>query len=323
MAGEEMTIGLRTIGRREFLTLAAAGVLRGEEAVMRPVVSQTACPLERIVPVARDGHRGLAFVRTPPGAGPFPAVMIVHGGLVTWPEEQLRRYAGQSALPSRFLAAGYVVATVTYRSRDHDPQAEVSLEDCLAAVVHLKQRSRVDSKSVAVYGCSGGGDLALEIAAATDVCAIAPEEPASVLLTGIYNSSFPKQGARYTPADAAAISQDPKRFYTPEFQKLTRAKLARIHSPILIIQGDVHRINRFNAEVLIPELRAAGKKFEVRTYAGEPHCFCFNGEGPRTPNPGAALKAFNDMAVFFSRHAATKPVALDASVVRLVPVNTP
>jgi dienelactone hydrolase len=142
-----------------------------------------------------------------------------------------------------------------------------------------------------------------------------------VLLTGVYNTGIPKKGARYTPADSADITENPKRYYTAEFQKLTRAKLARIRCPILIIQGDVHPINRFNQEVLIPELRALAKKLEVLTYSGEPHCFCFYGEGPRTPRPDIALKAFIDMQLFCWRNVATKPKALDATPVKLVPVK--
>src|SRR4051812_33529317 len=58
-----------------------------------------------------------------------------------------------------------------------------------------------------------GGDLALEIAAATEICAIVPEEPASHLLTGVYNADVPKKGERYTPADGFFISGNPRRFY--------------------------------------------------------------------------------------------------------------
>ena len=122
--------------------------------------------------------------------------------------------------------------------------------------------------------------------------------------------------------DLRCGSANPKRYYTPELQKLTRAKLARIQCPILIIQGDVHSINRFNQEVLIPELRAAGKKLEVLTYSGEPHCFCFYGEGPRTPSPEVALKAFADMQSFCQRHVPTKPKRLNSAVVKLVPAKT-
>jgi acetyl esterase/lipase len=299
-----------------FLMLLAAALARAGEPITRPVVSEEACPLVAIAPVARDGHRGQGFLRKPPGAGPFPAVVWIHGGLRTVPADALKNMALTSANPSRFLAAGYVVAVITYRSRDHDPQSTVALEDCLAAIEHLRRLPAVDPKSIVVFGCSGGGDLALEIAAATDICAIAPEEPASVLFTGIFNAKFPKKGERHTPLDAAPIAAEPKRYYTAEYQKLTREKIGRIRCPILIVQGDQHPINRFNAEVLIPELRTARKTLDVLTYPGEPHCFAFSGN----QRPAAALKAFQDTDAFYRRHLPTKPKPLDPSLVKPVPL---
>jgi hypothetical protein len=41
-----------------------------------PTISQEVAPLEAIVPVAKDGHKGEAYVRKPPGKGSFPAVLI-------------------------------------------------------------------------------------------------------------------------------------------------------------------------------------------------------------------------------------------------------
>jgi dienelactone hydrolase len=311
----------RTVRRREFLGFAIGTALEGADAVMRPAVSEAVCPIERISPIAQDGHAGIAFMRKPPGKGPFPSVVIIHGGLYALPEKRIREIALDGPPACRFLAAGYVVTALTYRSRDLDPQDKACLRDCLAVVDYLKGLPFVDPKSVVIYGCSGGGDLALEIAAVTEVCAIVPEEPASHLLAGIYNTSIPKKGERYTPADSTIISENPRRYYTPEFQKLTRAKLARIQCPILILQGDIQPINHFNEEVLIPELRALGKKPEVLTYSGEPHCFCFFGEGAQTPHPDIALKAFTDMQSFCQRHVGTKPQALKSNLVQLVPVK--
>lgn len=300
-----------------FHTLPSVGWVRVNESITRPMVSEDSCPLEPFAPVAPDGHRGQGILRKPPGSGPFPAVVWIHGGLQTRSLDALKDLALNQANPSRFLAAGYVVAVITYRSRDHDPQAKVSLEDCLAAVDHLRRLSYVDPKSIVIYGCSGGGDLALEVAAATQVCAIVPEEPASVLLTGIFNAKFPKKGERYTPLDAAPISENPKHYYTPEYQKLTLEKINRIRCPILIVQGDQHRINHFNAEVLIPALRSAGKTLEVITYAGEPHCFAFTGN----QRPAAAFKAFQDANTFYLRHLRTKPKPLDTGLVKHVPLS--
>jgi acetyl esterase/lipase len=312
------------LNRRSFLALASAGLASTQDLVTRPVISEDACPIETITPVALDGYRGRGVQRKPPGAGPFPVIVWIHGGITTISQPALLDTARNSANPLRFLAAGYVVSVPTYRSRDDDPQSKVSLDDCLAVVNHLRRQTYVDPKSIVVYGCSGGGDLALEIAAATDVCAIVPEEPASLLMAGIFNTKSPKKGERYTPADGAPIMENPRQFYTPEYQNILRTKLASIKCPILIIQAEKDRpaplINRFNAEVLIPELHALGKVVEVLTYPGEPHCFCFYGSGPRAPHPAAALKAYQDAEAFSRRSVATKPRPLESELVKYVSV---
>ena len=51
-------------------------------------------------------------------------------------EYELREYA-LGTWTSRFLAAGYVVAAITYRSRDVDPQSPDALNDALAAIDYL------------------------------------------------------------------------------------------------------------------------------------------------------------------------------------------
>jgi dipeptidyl aminopeptidase/acylaminoacyl peptidase len=286
-------------------TPLATGLAQGER-ITKPTVSEKASPLEPIAPVAHDGYRGQAFLRKPPGDGPFPAVVLIHGGLTTLPSERLREYALTNALPSRFLAAGYVVATITYRSRDVDLQSRVSLDDSLAAVEYVQRLSYVNAASMGVYGCSGG-DLALAVAAEKPVAAIVAEEPATILFTGVFNNASPKAGERYTPRDSAFIFENPKRYYTDEHQRLTREKIARIQSPILIVQGDVKTllaVNDFNAAVLIPELQSARKTFEVITYPGEPHCFAM---GSQPASAASALKAFRDSDAFFRRYVATQP----------------
>jgi dipeptidyl aminopeptidase/acylaminoacyl peptidase len=324
-----------TFTRREFLTLASAGLaapprlLYSQDVITRPIVSEDTCPLVPFAPMAKDGFRGQGVLRKPPGNGPLPAIVWIHPGINTVPLRGLQAFArGTNA--SRFLAAGYVVLMPTYRSRDVDPQSTVSLEDSLAVVDHARALPYVDSESIIVYGCSGGGDLALEVAAATRVCAVVPEEPASMLMAGIFNTKLPKQGDRYTAADGAAIMANPKQYYTPEYQKILQTKIARIQCPILFIQGDVSPVYRFNAEVLLPELRAAGKNLQVITYPGERHCFCFDASGafpelfPGTkyipPTPTMALKAFRDIDAFSQRHLKTKPTALDPKMLRQVAV---
>ena len=323
--------------RRSFLLATLAGVapIRLAEAqveVTRPVVSETECPLEVITPIASDGSRGLGVLRKPPGGGPFPAIVCLPDGLGGGPLSRLQSYARDTALASRFLAAGYVVVVPTYRSREVDPQSSVSLEDSLAAVEYVRNLRYIDADSIVVFGCSGGGDLALEVAARTKIAAAVPEEPASHLMAGLFNNSIPKRGERYAPVDSFFILEDGKRYYTPEFQKILRAKIARIQCPILIIQGDVDRVfvpvNKFNADVLIPELRAAGKAVTVGVYPGQLHCFCqlsglpwrFRQQPPASWS-SAALDAFRDIDAFSRRYIKTRPNQIDSRLVTYVAVH--
>jgi dipeptidyl aminopeptidase/acylaminoacyl peptidase len=302
-------------------TPLATGAGQGER-ITRPVVSEEASPLEPIAPVAHDGYRGRAFLRKPPGEGPFPAVVLIHGGLTTVPSKRLREYVLTSALPSRFLAAGYVVATITYRSRDVDLQSRVSMDDSLAAVEYLQRLPYVNAASMGIYGCSGGGDLALAVAAEKPVAAIVAEEPASILFTGVFNNTSRKAGERYTPRDSAPIFENPKRYYTEEHQRLTREKIARIQSPILIVQGDVKTplaVNDFNAAILIPELQSAHKGVEVITYPGEPHCFAM---ASQPASAASALRAFRDSDAFFRRYFATQPKPINPALITYMPLTS-
>src|SRR2546423_882388 len=64
-----------------------------QEPVTRPVVSEEACPLESIAPVSKEGHRGEGLLRKSPGAGPFPAVVCLHGGLTRQSSRELLQLA--------------------------------------------------------------------------------------------------------------------------------------------------------------------------------------------------------------------------------------
>jgi len=294
---------------------SSAGEDHGSIPTTRPVISQSVSPLHAISPIARDGHRGEGFLRKPPGEGPFPAAILIHGGLTTRPTEELREYA-LSTHPSRFLEAGYVTVVITYRSRDVDPTAQTPLpvSDCVAAIELVKALPYVNPDSILVTGTSGGGDLTLEAAAQLDVAAIAPEEPAAVLMAGLVVAD----SSRARKADYIQL------YRAREDHREFRAKIARISSPILILQGDhdTHSgLNRFSAAVLIPEIRAAGKTLEVITYPGEPHAFSFYSNSARTPRPAAALNAFRDIDAFARRFVEVQPVAIDPSLVRHEPVG--
>ena len=50
--------------------------------VTRPAIPLELCGVEEIRVKARDGAEAIAALRKPPGDGPFPAVVFLHGGLL-------------------------------------------------------------------------------------------------------------------------------------------------------------------------------------------------------------------------------------------------
>jgi len=135
---------------------AAADDKDKKPAATRPAVSEEVAPLEVIAPIAKDGHKGVGFLRKPPGKGPFPAVVLLHWGFGGLPAEQVKNSA-LDTWASRYLADGYVVATITYRKRDADPQSTEAVEDVLAVIEHLRKIPYIDPKSIVLNGTSGGG----------------------------------------------------------------------------------------------------------------------------------------------------------------------
>ena len=294
------------------IALSGSSLACGQAKVTRPEVSERACPLAVIEAPTRDGQEATAVVRKPPGEGPFPAVILLHAGMgrkeLERGVEGARADARHGQQHTRFLAAGYVTVSALRRGSRRDPQSPDSMADCLAIVAAVKELPEVDPESVVVFGHSGGGSLALELAGQTSLAAVVAGEPATVVFTGMLSSES---------RELDAMMGDPRRYYTPELQARTREKIAAIACPILICQGDQHPINKVNDEVFIPELKRAGRDVEVMIYPGQPHSFFFGS----LATGDAGQKVFDDAHAFFRKHLPTRPVPLDGSLVKPVPVG--
>ncbi len=304
--------------RTALLTIAATFVggsfCRSEPAPTRPQVSQETCPLEIFTAPTRDGRQATGVLRKPPGKGSFPAVIYLHGGLTPWSLNQLKAQAAGQTL-SRFLAAGYVTVTPTFRTREIDPLTKDALVDCLAVIEHVKKMPEVDPASVVLWGDSGGGSLVLELAGETALCAVTAQEPATVLFTGMYSRENLHAGEKVNMQNGQPIMRDPQKYFTPELQKLTREKIRRISCPVFIAHGDKHIINKINNELFIPALKEAGKNPEIILYPGENHGFSNRG------TPAMTRKFFDDCHAFFLRHLPTKPRPLDPALLKDVPLE--
>ncbi|MBA3937706.1 MAG: alpha/beta hydrolase [Planctomycetes bacterium] len=94
----------------------------------------------------------------PVGAGPFPAVICIHGGGFRAGTRE-----GYDGFCKTLAAAGYVAATITYRLAPAHP-FPAAVQDCKAAVRWLRAHAaeyHVDPARIGATGDSAGGHLAL------------------------------------------------------------------------------------------------------------------------------------------------------------------
>jgi acetyl esterase/lipase len=241
---------------------------------VKPVeIPETESPVQTLDAKAADGRAVRAFWRKPKGDGPFPAVVFIHGGLTQFPEEVLRRQLTVNPVVTRMLAGGYAVVQATFRTYEQDVQSRGPIEDVRAVVHALTKAPGADAKSIALFGGSGGGSIALELGGDPAVRAIIAGEPATVLYTGMLTTG------EYGPR--LAIMALPEKYLTPELRHHTLDKLKALRAPVLILHGDRHDLHKLNKPLFLPLMQQAGVKVEYREYPGYGHDFYFGGGDDR------------------------------------------
>jgi alpha-L-fucosidase 2 len=221
---------------------------------------------------ARPGGEPLtldAFV--PEGEGPFPTVIIVHGG--GWEAGTKRTYVTPWFEP--LSKAGFAWFTINYRlaPRHKFPAAA---EDVFAAIRWVKAHAReykVDVKRIALMGESAGGHLV----AYAGVKAGKAERVAAVV--SFYGPHDLEQRSR----DMGEIGRNVRQLLGIE-EGLSEENLRRLREaspatyvrkglpPFLFIHGTKDAAVPYNQSPLMcGKLKAAGNRCEVYTVEGAPH----------------------------------------------------
>jgi dipeptidyl aminopeptidase/acylaminoacyl peptidase len=228
---------------------------------------------------AGDGRSIPALLYTPPGDGPFPAVIDVHGG----PTGQSKR--DFAVIRQYLLSKGYAVLVPNVRGStgygktwtrlNNKDIGGGPLRDVVACKHYLVDHAHVATDEVAVMGGSYGGYMAL--AAATFA---ADEFAANVDFFGVSDlkslvESFPaywsagaaeiyaKFGNPKDPADTAyQHDQSPINF------------LERVKRPLLVVQGDKDaRVKKDQSDRMVEGLRGRGVPVHYLVLPDEGHGF--------------------------------------------------
>jgi len=237
-------------------------------------------PTYNVTYIERDGKPLKADIYVPRGDGPFPAIMLVHGGAWTVGSK------GNCFWHAKYFAErGYTAVSISYRLAPAS-KFPAQIEDCRAALRWMRRdaaKYKIDPQHIGGYGYSAGGHLV------------------SLLATAEPDADWPHdQVAKDAPSarlQAVAAGGAPVDFTDPAvnndflafFLGGTRAKMPdryRAASPLSHVTRDDPPFYFFHGEndLLVPKagvermqgkLKEAGVDAEVRIIAGVEHLGAF------------------------------------------------
>ena len=247
-------------------------------------------PKEGIVSYkSSDGLEVYGILSKPAGNGPFPAVILVHGGTPTGNLNASRwgKYV------ERLLEEGYVTFALDYRgssgySEEYKTKAELGgkeIGDVVYGFNYLKDLPYVDYTSIGIIGESHGGYMALMAAPKLNFKAIVDfygfTEAGSFF--SYVEESINNKGYHDDPEKAELLANYKAKLGSPKYNPEPYAALSpinyvnEINASILIIHGAK------DESVLVEQsyklkaaLAKAGKEFELVIYEDAGHEFIFN-----------------------------------------------
>jgi dipeptidyl aminopeptidase/acylaminoacyl peptidase len=223
-----------------------------------------------------DGLEVPVFLFEPPGAGPFPVVVTVHGG----PEAQWRPWFSQGfgPLTQHLVSRGYAVAAPNVRGSsgygkryEHLDDAELRLDsvrDLAALHGWLANRLQIDASRAAVYGRSYGGYMVLSALAFQPELWAAGVEFVGIsnLATFLENTSEYRRAAREREYGSLAHDRDFLERASPA------NRVDAIRAPLFIEHGrNDPRVPVAESERIHRLLVEKGVRCELVVYEDEGH----------------------------------------------------
>lgn len=274
------------------------------------VLSRTdkgAYSVEDMVFQERDGL--LARVYRPKGAGPFPAILEVHGGAWT-----INDRTANERIARDLATDGIVVASIDFRMPPDHPYP-ASIQDIIHGIRWLKGKAgefTLDPAKVGILGTSSGGHQVVLVSLMphetgyVDLPADGkPDASVAFCIAGWpicdplsrYNSAK-KNGVERLVAASEAYWQNEDNMIDGSPQHILDNGRVQAMPPILIVHGTKDgNISHTVSEAFAETYREKGGEIDLHIYEDEPHAFIR--EHPQEPN---TLDALDKFVTFVRRH---------------------
>jgi triacylglycerol lipase len=231
--------------------------------------------------VQRGDEAIKADVYVPDGAGPFPGVLVVHGG--AWRignKMQMMRFA-------RALAAeGFSSVAINYRLAPEHP-FPAQIEDCKSAVRWMRKNSdtyKIDPQRIGAVGYSAGGHLVALLGTTDASCGLeGPDaDGTSTRLQCVVAGGAPCD-FRLTPPNSEGLAfwLGGTRAEKPQAYELASpAKfVTKDDPPTLFFHGDADRlVPIFSPKAMVRSMTEAGIETRLYVVEGAGHMQAFGDE---------------------------------------------
>lgn len=222
-----------------------------------------------------------AYIRKPAGPGPFPVVMLLHGGQYG-PGAAYAMGRSTRSPTKEFIDAGWAVYSIDYRPVEGLSIEPVEFDDTVEAVKAVRKFPFVDPQRIGLFGCSHGAQVGSRVVSRAKLQGAVLCAPAALDLTEVKRAA--DRGEPLVPilqklvrdmeqkhkATADEIWKDPAKYgYSSAI-----TEVADVACPVLIVNGK----NDDNSptsiiEIYVRKLKAAGKQVETYLPDNGPHGF--------------------------------------------------
>jgi dipeptidyl aminopeptidase/acylaminoacyl peptidase len=218
---------------------------------------------------ARDGRIIPAYVTKPKGKGPFPLIVLPHGGpqvneIITYDEwGQLLANAGYMVLQPQYrMSVGWGQDHFDAAYGEHGGKMQDDKDD---GALYLVEQGLVDPNRMAMFGWSYGGYAAL-VAASRD------PNIYQCVIAGAAVADAEKQYLGRRNPDLKALDEWSRRRGTIGINPIN--EIDKVNIPVLMVHGeDDRRVLYYHLKDYQKKFEAAGKTGEFVTLEGADHFY--------------------------------------------------